>query len=605
LEAQAVAAGSAATGSRTLADLLRLAVEKHSSQSALRYKDQARNEWVDVSFPELGDTVRELSLGLQDIGIEARDKVGILSNTRPEWTYFDFAILCAGATVVPIYQTNSPDECQYVLEHSESRAVVIEDADQLEKIRQARDQLPNLEHVISIEPIDAGDVITMQALRDRGRSRSREDFDSRIAGVQPSDVATYIYTSGTTGPPKGCIIDHANWRVMLAMAEEDGVLDQDEVVYLFLPLAHAFARLIQLLSVDVGGTLVYWEKDPNKIIPNLIEVRPTYFPSVPRMFEKIYATAIGAVEKASPIKKAIFHWAVRTGRKVRELERQGKQPGPLLQRQYAFADKQVLSKVRNLFGGRIKQCVTGAAPISPEILEFFWACGVLVLEGYGMTETSTGFTINRHDNFKFGSVGTPFGGCEIKIAADGEVLLKGPNIFRGYYKNEQATSETIVDGWLHTGDLGRLDEDGFLYITGRKKDIIITAGGKNITPANLENGLKQNQYISQAVVYGDRRAYLTALITLDPEEIATWATDHKLGTTDVKELRNRPEVKELVQKVVDEVNSKVARVEQVKKFEILPHDLTQETGELTPTLKVKRNVVYEKYADEFSALYGD
>jgi long-chain acyl-CoA synthetase len=605
LEAQAVAAASAATGSRTLADLVTLAVEKHSGQTALRYKDQGRNAWVDVPFSELGETVKELSLGLQDIGIEARDKVAILSNTRPQWTYFDFASLCAGATVVPIYQTNSPEECQYVLEHSESRAVVIEDADQLEKIRKIRGQLPNLEHVISMEPIEADDVITMDALRERGRSRSGDDFDARVAGVQPSDVATYIYTSGTTGPPKGCIIDHANWRFMLDAAEEDGVLVQAEVVYLFLPLAHAFARLIQLLAADVGGTIVYWEKDPNKIIPNLVEVRPTYFPSVPRMFEKIYAMAIGAVEKSSPIKRAIFHWAIRTGRKVRDLEYHGKQPGPLLRRQYAFADKQVLSKVRGLFGGRIKQCVTGAAPISQEILEFFWACGIPVMEGYGMTETSTGFTINRVEDHKFGSVGKAFRGCEIKIAPDGEVLLKGPNIFRGYYKNEKATTETVVDGWLHTGDLGRLDEDGFLFITGRKKDIIITAGGKNITPANLENGLKQNQYISQAVVYGDRRPYLTALITLDPEEIAGWATEHKLGTTDVKELRSTPQVRDMVQRAIDEVNSKVARVEQIKKFEILPHDLTQQTGELTPTLKVKRNVVYEKYAGEFSALYGD
>jgi long-chain acyl-CoA synthetase len=604
MEAQAVAANVAATGSRTLADLLTLAVQKHSPYSALRYKDQARGAWVDVSYPELGESVRMLSLGLQAIGIEAHDKVGIISNTRPEWTYFDFAILCAGATVVPIYQTNSPEECEYVLAHSDSKAVVIEDAEQLEKIRQVRSQLPTLEHVISIEPIEADDVITLDELRERGRARSDEDFAARVAGVQPSDIATYIYTSGTTGPPKGCVIDHANWRTMLDMVQEDGVLVQEEVTYLFLPLAHAFARLIELLSVDVGGTLVYWERDPNKIIPNILEVRPTYFPSVPRMFEKIYATAMGQVEKAGPIKKAIFNWAVRTGRKVRELERQGKQPGPLLRREYEFADKQVLSKVRNLFGGRIKQCVTGAAPISPEILEFFWACGVLVLEGYGMTETSTASTINRHDDFKFGSVGKPFGGCEIKIADDGEVLIKGPNIFRGYYKNEQATRETITDGWLHTGDLGRLDDDGFLYITGRKKDIIITAGGKNITPANLENGLKQNQYISQAVVYGDRRPYLTALITLDPEEIATYATEHDLGTTDAAELSKRPEIRELVQKTMDAVNSKVARVEQVKKFTILPHDLTQETGELTPTLKVKRNIVYDKYAREFDELYS-
>jgi long-chain acyl-CoA synthetase len=389
------------------------------------------------------------------------------------------------------------------------------------------------------------------------------------------------------------------------MVENEDVLVEREVGYLFLPLAHAFARLIQLGAIDVGATIAYWERDPQKIIPNLIEVKPTYFPSVPRIFEKIYATAIGQVEKSGTVKKAIFNWAVRVGRRVREMERQGKQPGWLLRKQFEWADKNVLSNIRNLFGGNIKQCVTGAAPISQEILEFFFACGVLVLEGYGMTETSTAATINRIDDFKFGSVGKAFPDVELKIAPDGEVLIKGPNIFRGYYKNQQATSETIVDGWLHTGDLGRLDEDGFLYITGRKKDIIITAGGKNITPANLENGLKQNQYVSQAVVYGDRRPYLTAIITLDPEEIATYAKDHQLGTADVAELSKRPEIEALVQQALDDVNSKFAKVEQIKKFTILPHDLTQETGELTPTLKVKRNIVYEKYAPVFDAMYSE
>jgi long-chain acyl-CoA synthetase len=605
MEAQAVLASDAATRSSTLADLLTLAVEKHAGGSALRYKDQSTGEWVAISYADLGIAVKELSLGLQSIGIDARDKVGILSNTRPEWTFFDFAILCAGATVVPIYQTNSPEECQYVLEHSDAKAVVVEDQAQLQKIRAVRHQLPNLEHVIAIDPVDGDDSISIAVLRERGRARRDEDFEERVAAVRPSDVATYIYTSGTTGPPKGCIIDHANWRTMLDMAESDGVLVEGEVIYLFLPLAHAFARLIELLSTDVGGTLVYWQKDPTKIVSDLAEVKPTYFPSVPRMFEKIYATAIGRVHKSGPIKRAIFNWAIRTGRKVQELRHQGKEPGPLLRWQYDFADRTVLSNIRNLFGGRIKQCVTGAAPISPEILEFFWACGIPVLEGYGMTETSTAATINRPEDFKFGSVGKAFPGCEIKIAEDGEVLIKGPNIFRGYYKDEEATHHTIEDGWLRTGDLGRLDEDGFLYITGRKKDIIITAGGKNITPANLENGLKQNQYVSQAVVYGDRRPYLTAIVTLDPEEMALYAKEHDLGTADIAELSGREEIRRLVQRTLDDLNSKYARVEQVKRFTILPHDLTQETGELTPTLKVKRNVVYAKYREVFDSMYDE
>jgi long-chain acyl-CoA synthetase len=597
MEAQTATTSIAATGSKTLADLLTLAVKKHAHLPALRQKVDGK--WVDVSYEELGEVVREVSLGLQEIGVEPREKVAILSHTRPEWTYSDFAILCAGATVVPVYQTNSAEECEYVIDHSEARAVIVEDAGQLEKIRAVRDRLPKLETVISMEPIEADDVITFDALREKGRGRSEEEFEQRVAAVKPSDVATYIYTSGTTGPPKGCIIDHANWRDMLDMIEAEDQLVEREVVYLFLPLAHAFARLIQLGAIDVGATIAYWERDPQRIIPNLMEVRPTYFPSVPRIFEKIYAIAV-----ASAPDKAELDKAVEIGVEVRELQRRGEEVPPKLQAAFDQADKAMYQKVREIFGGEIKQAVTGAAPIAHEILEFFYACGVTVLEGWGMTETSTAATINRHEDFKFGSVGKPFSGVEVRIADDGEVLVRGANVFRGYYKNKEATDETIVDGWLHTGDLGKIDEEGFLYITGRKKDIIITAGGKNITPANLENGLKQNRFISQGVVYGDRRPYLTALITLDPEEIVPWAEKKGLGTTDIVELGQREEVKTLVQEAVDDVNAKVGPVEQIKKFTILPHDLTQETGELTPTLKVKRNVVYDKFASELDAMYA-
>jgi long-chain acyl-CoA synthetase len=599
MEAQtATTPSDAATGSKTLADLMPLAAEKHADLVAQRYKDQSKDAWVDVSYPELGETVKQVSLGLLALGIERGDKVGILSNTRPEWTYSDFAILCAGGTVVPIYQTNSPEECHYVLDHSESKAVILEDAAQLEKVRKVRDQLPKLEHVISMEPLEGDDVITFDELRERGRTASEEDLQRRIASVEPSDVATYIYTSGTTGPPKGCVIDHRNWRDMLDMVQSQNVLMEEEVAYLYLPLAHAFARLIQLGAIDVGATIIYWERDPQKIIPDLIEVKPTYFPSVPRMFEKIYTLAISKAPD-----KAQLEQAVKLGMKVRQMQQRGETVPPELQAAFDKADEVLFQNVRNLFGGRIKQAVTGAAPIAQEILEFFYACGVLVLEGWGMTETSTAATCNLPDDFRFGSVGKPFPGVQIKIADDGEILVKGPNIFRGYYKNEDATKETIVDDWLHTGDIGRIDEDGFLYITGRKKDIIITAGGKNITPANLENGLKQDQYISQAVVHGDRRPFLTALITLDPEEIGPWAKAQGIEDTDMPSLAENEKVRALVQQAVDKVNEKVARVEEVKKFTILPHDLTQETGELTPTLKVKRNVVNEKFAGELEALY--
>ena len=338
------------------------------------------------------------------------------------------------------------------------------------------------------------------------------------------------------------MIDHQNWRDMLDMVQTQNVLMEDEVAYLFLPLAHAFARLIQLGSLDVGATIVYWERDAQKIIPNLMEVKPTYFPSVPRMFEKIYSMAISAAPD-----KAQLEQAVKLGMKVRLMQARGETVPPELQEPFDKADAAMFQNVRNIFGGQIKQAVTGAAPIGKEILEFFYACGVIVLEGWGMTETSTAATCNLPDDFRFGSVGKPFPGVEIKIAGDGEILVRGPNIFRGYYKNPDATKETIVDGWLHTGDIGTIDEDGFLYITGRKKDIIITAGGKNITPANLENGLKQNQYISQAVVHGDRRPFLSALITLDPEEIAPWAQKQGIEDTDMASLAQNEQVRALVQ----------------------------------------------------------
>ena len=481
-------AAEVATGATTLAGLFPAAAKNYGPKRAVLYKDE-QGQWVSKTYAETGEIVRKLSLGLIDLGIEKGDKVAILSNTRPEWTYFDFAALTAGATVVPIYQTNSPEECQYVLENSDAKAVIVEDDEQIEKIRKVRDQLPLLEHVIRMTGT-SDDAISFAQLRERGAAGTEADWEQRYSSIDSDDICTFIYTSGTTGPPKGCVISHGNYCSMLAMIHEASVLGNDEVTYLFLPLAHSFALLIQLGTFDLGATLAYWERDPLKILPNLAEVKPTYFPSVPRIFEKIYTAATASVEKEGGLKKRVFDWAIGVGRRVRQLERAGKSPGPMLAAQYRIADKQVLSKIRGLFGGNLKLAVTGAAPINPEILQFFDAAGVLVLEGWGMTETSTAATIATPEDFKWGTVGRPFPGCEIKIAEDGEILARGPNIFKGYYKNEKATRETLVDGWLHTGDIGEIDSDDYVKITGRKKDIIITAGGKNITPANLEAEIK-------------------------------------------------------------------------------------------------------------------
>ncbi len=588
------------TKSKTLADLLPRAVQKYGSSPAIRFKDG--ENWVDRSYEEVGETVRGLALGLIDLGVAPGDKVAILGNTRPEWTYADFAALSVGATVVPIYQTNSPEECQYVLENSDSKVVVVEDEEQLAKISAIRDRLPLLDHVVRMTGASE-DAISFEQLAARGAGHEVTEWEARWQAVRPEDICTFIYTSGTTGPPKGCVISHGNYRSMLDMVNEAAVVEDDDLAYLYLPLAHSFALLVQLGSFDLGSTLAYWERDPLKILPNLAELQPTYFPSVPRIFEKIFTAATSGMEKEGGLKKAIFDWSIRVGKKVRAAERSGRTPGPMLRLQYRFADQKVLSKIRGLFGGKIRLAVSGAAPINPEILTFFDAAGVLVLEGWGMTETSTAATISSEEDFKVGTIGKPFPGCEVRIATDGEILVKGPNVFQGYYKNEQATRETLVDGWLHTGDVGEIDADGFITITGRKKDIIITAGGKNITPANLENEIKQHPLVSQCVVVGDRRPYLVALVSLDPEDAIAYAREHNLPE-DVEQLSANEVIREAIEDHVAKINQKFARVEQVKKIAILSHDLSQESGELTPTLKVKRAVVAQKHEPEIEALYA-
>jgi long-chain acyl-CoA synthetase len=580
-----------------MADLALLAARKHAGRTALKYKKG--EEWIDVSFEEFGDAVRETALGLMSLGLEKGDRISILANTRPEWAYACFAILSAGGVSVSIYQTNSPSEVQYVANHSESKAIFVEDEEQLAKVRSCRAKLPHLEHIVIFEPGDASgdDVVSLDALRERGREGDAATLDERIASVNPDENAIFIYTSGTTGPPKGVMLTHDNYRQVVNMTQRQGTFESDDLVYLFLPLAHAFALLVQFGATDLGAPIAYWEKDPQKIVPNLMEVKPTYFPSVPRIFEKIYTMATTAAPDRELLDKA-----VELGMKVRLLQERGEEIPEELKPHFERAETELFQNVRNLFGGRIRQAVTGAAPIAQEILEFFFACGVPVFEGYGMTETSTVATVNTLEEHRFGSVGKALPGVEVKIGEDGEILLRGPNMMHGYYKNEEATKETLEsDGWLHTGDLGYLDDDGFLFINGRKKDIIITAGGKNITPANLENGLKQNRWISQAVVIGDRRPYLVALITLDPEEAPKFAEQHGIAP---EEVYSSDAMRDEVQTVVDHVNENYGRVEQIKKFTILPEDLSQEQGTLTPTLKVKRNIVNEKFQAEIEKLYG-
>jgi long-chain acyl-CoA synthetase len=588
------------TGSKTIADLLPKAAAKHADKTAVQFKD-ASGAWVTRTFREVGEVVSEVGRGLIDLGIEPGERVCILANTRPEWSYADFGITTAGGVVVPIYQTNSPEECQWVAGNSEAVAVVCEDAEQVAKIAQVRGELPQLRHVIVIDPAgEVGDAISLDDLRARGRGRDEAELTARAEAVSPGDPFTFIYTSGTTGPPKGCVLTHGNYRSVLNMCIELGVLGargEQDVTYLYLPLAHSYALLIQLLSFDMGGTIAYFGGDTKQIVPELAQTRPTYLPSVPRVFEKIYTLVSSNMDRDTLTK------AVEVGTQVQELRGAGRPIPEPLQQAYDQFDEALYKNVRAAFGGRLYQANTGAAPIATEILLFFWACGVPVMEGYGMTETATVATTQTVEHHRFGTVGRALPGVEVRIAEDGEVLVKGANIFQGYYRNADASFGTIEDGWLHTGDLGSLDADGFLSITGRKKDIIITAGGKNLTPANFENDMKQSRWISQCVMHGDRRPFPVALVTLDEEEVVPWA-EAQGKATDTASLAQDPDVHALVQAEVDRANARLAQVEQVKRFVILDHDLSQETGELTPTLKVKRNIVNEKYAGLFDELYA-
>jgi long-chain acyl-CoA synthetase len=482
-----------------------------------------------------------------------------------------------------------------VLRDSDAVAIVCEDALQAAKVRAVQDGLPNLKAIVTIEAITG--TLNLQELIERGRRRDDAELGLRAGAVCSADPYTFIYTSGTTGPPKGCVLTHGNFRAVLDTVREHDLLSNgDDTTYLYLPLAHALALIMQLAALEAGGAIAYFGGDARQILTELQEVAPTFLPSVPRIFEKVYAAV------TRDIGPMVLGEAIRIGGTVEDLRRAGAPVSPGLQESYERFDELLFRRVRDIFGGRLRLAITGAAPVAPEILELFWASGVPVMEGYGMTETASAISIGTLRAHRFGTVGCPLPGVDVRIAGDGEILVRGANVFAGYHKGADTSFGAVREGWLHTGDLGAFDDDGFLSITGRKKDIIITAGGKNIAPANLENDLKQSRWISQAVMHGDRRPYPVVLVTLDDEELAPWAERRGLPR-DPAALSRHPDVAALVQAELDKANRRYAQVEQAKCFAILDHDLSQEAGELTPTLKVKRDVVNHRYAAQLDALY--
>jgi long-chain acyl-CoA synthetase len=585
---------------RTITDVV-ADITTHGDRVAIRSRHDGG--WVDQTYRDLDDRVTALAHGLIGAGVEVGDRVCILSDTRPEWTLVDFAVLRAGAVVVPIYPSNSPEECAWVIGNSGARVIVCENEAQVAKVDAVRDQLDALDTVVVIEPSSGTGALPTLADLAADAPVDPAELDRRRQAVRPDDPWSIVYTSGTTGPPKGCVISHGNMIALCRSTAALGLMEDDDLAYLFLPLAHMFARIIQMLSANAGATVAYYGGDLTRVVEELAEVRPTILPAVPRIFEKIYVKVTSTAQDAGGLKAKLFAWSLGVARRKARSAEQGLRPSGTLRLEVALADRLVHAKVREVLGGRVRYCLTGAAPISPEILEFFYGVGIPVIEGYGMTESGAAISTTPLDRPRFGTVGTPLPGVQVRIAEDGEVCARGANVFLGYHGNDKATTETIIDGWLHTGDLGEIDEDGYLSITGRKKDIIITAGGKNLSPANIENDLKRSRWISHAVMHGDRRPYPVALITLDPDEITPWAAEHGLPTT-LPELAVHPLVHELIQTDLDEANARQAKVGQIKKFAILAEDLSVENGELTPTLKVKRKVVNERHAAVLESLYA-
>jgi long-chain acyl-CoA synthetase len=574
---------------------------------------KAGDRWVDVSWRALGEEVRELALGLVALGRQTGDAVGLLSQSRAEWVRADFAIFSAGCVTIPIYPSYPAEGIAYILQDSGARTLIVEDVGQLDKALEAARQTPGLESIVVMDGLPASRasaarprVLDWAGLRALGRGAGADAtrvLNDRIAAVSPDDVATIVYTSGTTGHPKGVVQTHANHLAALRAAAEGTGVQPGDMHLLFLPLAHSFARFEGFIGIHEGLVTAFAESI-DKLPANLREVRPHFICSVPRVFEKVYAKALAGVESGSPLKKKIFHWAVGVGRQVSQ-RRQAGQPVPAgLRLQHAVAHKLVFSKLHAALGGRLRFCFSGGAPLSREIAEFFHAVGVLVLEGYGLTETCPILAANRPGQYKLGTVGRAFPGVTLRIAEDGEIVARAANIAKGYYKKPEETAEVFKpDGWFHTGDIGEIDADGFLRITDRKKDLIKTAGGSYVAPQHIENLLKHDPFVSQSVVYGDRRPYPVALITVNPDELAKLAQSGGLGDKPAAELVRAPAVVERVRRIVDDVNEKLPSYARVKRFEILPADFTQETGELTPTLKIKRKVVGTNYADVIERLY--
>ncbi|MFT4298304.1 MAG: long-chain fatty acid--CoA ligase [Aeromicrobium sp.] len=582
-------------------------VAETPNREAFRYPD-ANERWHSLSWAEVGARVNRLAAGLVSLGLEPQSRAAVASGTRVEWILADLAINAAAGATTTVYPTTVAADVAYILSDSGSVIVFAEDDDQIAKLVEKKSELPEVAKVVTFDGQADGDwVITLADLEKVGEAYLADHPDiveERVSAVKPDDLATLIYTSGTTGRSKGVRLSNDGWVFEGAAIHANGILSIDDLEFRWLPMAHSFGKVLQMVQLEIGFPAAI-DGRVTKIVDNLAVVKPTFMGAAPRIFEKAYGRVVGMMEEEGGVKLKLFRWAEKVGLEYSRKTRAGETVPKGLAIQHGLADKLVFSKVRDRFGGRVRFFISGSAALSADVAEWFHSAGVIILEGYGLTETSAGATVNHPEHLKLGTVGIPFPGTEVKIAEDGEVLIKGPNVMHGYHNLDTATKETLDDGWLATGDIGELDADGFLRITDRKKDLFKTSGGKYVAPSHIEGVFKGVcPLASQMIVHGNQRNFCSALITLDPDAVALWAEGHGMAGKSYSEIVASPQMQKVVGEYVEELNSKLNRWETIKKWSILPSDLSVETGELTPSLKVKRKVVEERYAAILDGFYA-
>ncbi|MEI6704593.1 MAG: long-chain fatty acid--CoA ligase [Deltaproteobacteria bacterium] len=594
---------------RSVPDMLRSNAKEFSNRLALKYRKQG--VFVTLTYAAYYERALMVARGLAKMNVKPGDRIAILAENRAGWVIADMGILCAGCVTVPIYPTNTPEQIEYTINHSGARIVFLSGKFQYSKLLKVRASMPGLELIVSFERF-LGDpslpVTTFYQISEIDSPitpEEKKEIEAGIDRIVPDDILTLIYTSGTTGVPKGVMLTHNNILTNTQyLTEQSGVIESSDVLLSFLPLSHILERTAGYYMTIRNGALMAFADSIEKVAENMIEVQPTVMVSVPRLFEKIYHRIFENAHQMPSVKKALFHWAVDIGKKYVAATYIQKQPSTLLNLKYALADRLIFSKIRARFGGKMKLFCSGGAPLDKTINEFFWVIGIPIFEGYGLTETSPALSFNNFEHIRFGSVGVALKQTEFKIAEDGEILVKGPQIMVGYYNNPIATAEAIQDGWLKTGDIGHI-EDGFVFITDRKKELIITAAGKNIAPQPIENELKMIKYVSSAFVYGDRKPYITALIVPNMERMLEFAKEQHLDYFEMEDLVMNEQVRKLFEQRLADINSRLAPYETIKKFVLLAHDFSIEGGELTPTLKLRRKVIYEKYKHRIEDLYVD